>query len=160
MLTKNQSQWLWEDYLREKGKAWLKVSSGSMAPLIPIGTEILVKRCYSRDLRLFDLVVFRSKEHLVVHRVLKKGKYQLLQGGDSFSVPSLISRESVLGRVELIKGTNYVINLKKKKNIFLNMVISVFYILARKIPHHNYRLLRINKKLINSIMRKPNFDQT
>ena len=46
MLNQTETQKLWEEYLKEKGKAWLKVESGSMFPMIPVGSNILVKRCH------------------------------------------------------------------------------------------------------------------
>ena len=154
MLTKQETKQLWEVYLKENGKAWLNVKSGSMSPLIPVGARVLVKRCDFEDVRLFDLIVFKSKANFIVHRVLKKRKEHLLQGGDNFSSPSLIHKGCILGRVGVIEIPNYIIDLEKKKSFFLNIIISVFYLLAHKMPKHNYWILRINSKLIKLTMRK------
>lgn len=148
MLTKQGTQRLWENYLRENGKAWLNTKSGSMSPMIPAGARILVKSCHFEQVRLFDLIVFRSKAKFIVHRVLKKRKEYLLQGGDKFSIPTLIHKKCILGRVEIIETPNYIINLKKKKSFFINIIISVFYILAHKMPKYQYWILKINSKLI------------
>ncbi|RKX63057.1 MAG: signal peptidase I [Thermodesulfobacteriota bacterium] len=139
---------LWEAYLEEKGKAWLKVESGSMLPMIPVGANILIKRCDFKEIKPSDIVVFKSKGKFIVHRVLRKNRDKLLQAGDNFSLPSLIHKENILGRVVLIKDQKYVIDLEKKKNRILNIVISAIYVLAHKIPSHKYWLLRINNKLM------------
>ena len=46
---------LWEAYLEEKGKAWLKVESGSMLPMIPVGANILIKRCDFKEIKPSDI---------------------------------------------------------------------------------------------------------
>lgn len=142
------TQKLWEIYLKERGKAWLTVKSGSMSPMIPIGASILVKRCHLKDIIPSDIIVFKSNGKLIVHRVLQKNKDQILQAGDNFSLPSLINKKSILGQVALIMDPKCVINLQKKKNKFLNAIMSASYILAHKIPNHNYWLLKINNKLL------------
>lgn len=148
MLVRKNTQRLWEIYLREKGKAWLTVKSGSMFPMIPVGANILVKRCHLKDIIPSDIIVFKSNGKLIVHRVLQKNKDQILQAGDNFSLPSLINKKSILGQVALIMDPKCVINLQKKKNKFLNAIMSAIYILAHKIPNHNYWLLKINNKLL------------
>ena len=149
MLTERNTQRFWEIYLKERGQAWLKVASGSMSPMIPIGASILVKRCYFEDVKASDIIVFKSKEKFIVHRVLGRNKDQVLQAGDNFSSPSFIDKSCVLGQVILINNQQYVIDLEKRKNKFLNAMISVNYVLARKIPNHNYRLLKMNSNLMN-----------
>ena len=156
MLTNNKVQRLWDLYLKEHGKAWLKVQSGSMAPMIPVGAFVLVNSCYFKDLRLFDLAVFKSRGHLVVHRVIQKRKESLLQRGDNFSLPFFIHKECILGRVELIKTPVFIIDLKKRKNFFVNIIISFLFILSHKIPNHNFCILQINRKLIKFIQQKNN----
>ncbi|MCK5423202.1 MAG: signal peptidase I [Deltaproteobacteria bacterium] len=148
MSSTKDTQKLWEIYLKERGKAWLKVASGSMSPMIPIGASILVKKCHLKDIIPSDIIVFKSNGKLIVHRVLQKNKDQILQAGDNFSLPSLIHKRSIIGQVALIRGPKSVIDLQKKKNKFLNAIISGIYILAHKIPNHNYWLLKINNKLL------------
>lgn len=154
MLPKKQTQLLWEDYFKKKGKAWFKVRSGSMSPMIPIGARVFVKRCHFEDVRLFDLVVFKSKGNFIIHRVLKKKKNHLLQSGDNFSSPFLIHKGCILGRVEVIEVSSYIIDLEKKKIFFFNIIISVLCILAQKMPNHKYLLSRLKSKFIKLTMRR------
>ena len=104
-------------------------------------------------MRRFDLVVFKSRGRFVVHRVLGISKDHLLQAGDNYSSPSRIHKESVVGRAAIIKGQSYVIDLEKKRNVFLNAVISAIHMLAHNMPKYRYRFLRMSDRLIILLLR-------
>jgi hypothetical protein len=92
------------------------IQSGSMSPLIPIGSEIKIIPCEARLLKRFDIVVFWHKDraicHFLWHRNIIDGKLvtKNLIGGEDIPFDA----ECLLGKVN-----NYSINLWLKLRLLL-----------------------------------------
>jgi signal peptidase I len=94
---------LWEELFLKTGKLWGRTSSGSMRPLIPANSRVLVERIGPDQIRFGDIALFRSGKRLVIHRVLGKrreqGELTFLQKGDYNAEAGFIPAAAILGRV-------------------------------------------------------------
>ena len=82
---------------------YLWVGSGdSMLPARPSGTPNLVRRCDVEDIKVGDVVTFRSEPEqiYVAHRVVEKGQGFLITRGDAnpFNDPTPVTNENLVGK--------------------------------------------------------------
>jgi signal peptidase I len=99
---------MWETLLAKRGQSWAKVVSDSMYPMIRAGNEVLVEKVTADNINFGDIIVFRRKDDLVVHRVIAKrerlGQPHILEKGDASSQASLVPTKEIIGRVITIKN--------------------------------------------------------
>lgn len=99
---------LWKAILHNQKQVWLKMRTGSMSPLMPAGSQILVKyfEHERQKIRVGDIVLYTNENQLIAHRVLwrRSAEHQCLQGGDSAVSASFISTDNIIGVVEKIKA--------------------------------------------------------
>ncbi len=99
-----------QDMLREGYGVQLKTRGDSMVPLIRSGSLIQVEPVQPDGLRWGEVVVYRTGEALVAHRLVgKQGQGQslrLLSKGDAFSWQAReeVEPEQVVGRVTAVRG--------------------------------------------------------
>jgi signal peptidase I len=88
-------------YLLDQKFAQLRVISGSMAPIIPTGSQILIQSFHeNKPIRFGEIVVFRDAQgNLIVHRVLftQPAQKRFLQCGDNAQAPGFISMDNICG---------------------------------------------------------------
>jgi hypothetical protein len=81
----------------------LTMRSGSMAPLLPVGSRIEVVATDGQDCRVGDIVVYAEGERLVAHRLLLRwpwgAEQRFLQRGDGVSPAGVLPAAAILGRV-------------------------------------------------------------
>jgi len=63
---------IWCDSFAKNGQAWLRVTTGSMGPLVKPGEKILIKKVQPQSIDFGDIVIFEVHDLFVAHRVLKK----------------------------------------------------------------------------------------
>ncbi len=99
---------LWKEIFYKRKKAWLRVSSGSMAPLINEDARILVSPLEDKKIKFGDVVLFTDGDKLIAHRVLSilSDKNKFLQCGDYACSPSFISVDNIIGVVQKVKIDN------------------------------------------------------
>ena len=56
---------LWQELLSKKRELWLNVLSGSMAPLAPIGSRVLIRSHPPDQFRFGDIVLFKDGERFI-----------------------------------------------------------------------------------------------
>jgi len=82
--------------------------SGSMAPVLPVGSTLIIAGAHGEVCRVGDVVVFRDDDRLVAHRLLwgwPPGRARaFLQAGDGVSPVGWISTRAVLGLVVAVRG--------------------------------------------------------
>jgi signal peptidase I len=123
-----------EDFL------YFKISGLSMWPLCRPGDSLLIDKVTLQNLRLGDIIVYRSRGQLICHRLLRKiwhsGKYKLRVRGDcSISRGEIVTEEQFLGRASAIVRDGGIISLlgfRKRINLAL-AVISPLFILGLKV---------------------------
>jgi len=89
----------------------LPVLSGSMLPMIPVGSTLIIKPCPASAVQRGDVIVFQDGHRLVAHRLLLQYNigplHVLFQKGDSNLNGGWISPSQVKGKVlEVEKDTN------------------------------------------------------
>lgn len=118
---------LWADLHRQKQKLWLPVLSGSMLPMLCIGDRVLVQTVEPGNIRFSDIIVFKSADKLVVHRIIKKyssdGK-SFLQKGDNARVADIVRGENIIGRVTAVNRNNKIICLNDSKWKVYNFILT------------------------------------
>lgn len=84
----------------------LSVRSGSMAPIMPVGSRIAVEAVAGHRCDVGDIVVFARDQRLVAHRLLLTWPVGpdrwFLERGDGISGTGLLHHRAVLGRVVTI----------------------------------------------------------
>lgn len=112
-----------------------RVQGNSMHPVIRDGDVVLVKPAKMSEIKLGDVVCYRSGNIIIAHRFIQKrrenGKIALLIKGDSnLSFDKKVHREQVLGKVVVIEREGQEIGLNKGlnrlKKVFYNRVLLIF----------------------------------
>ena len=85
----------------------LVIVSGSMEPILKVGGLMYYEKIDLNDFKTGDILVYRTKEHIVSHRVVKKLNSSFITKGDvNDIVDGEVYNQNVLGR-----GTNFSIPL-------------------------------------------------
>lgn len=106
---------LLEELFRGTKRQWTRVISGSLSPTIQPDDRVLIEHVEPKQVRLGDVIVFRTHDRWTAHRVLGKrlyqGKLAFLEKGDLESSLGLVSAGRVLGRVSAVERDGRVLNL-------------------------------------------------
>ncbi len=98
------------DALDAKGFAEFTVRGESMYPLLRPGMTIRVVRCAEKDLRVGDIIIFRSRDDLLAHRIVAKhgSSLWIAKGDNTFISDDPVAFEEILGRVIAVAGEEYI----------------------------------------------------
>jgi signal peptidase len=83
------------------------VMGGSMEPTIHVGSIVIVRRVKPEDVRVGDIIAFRTGESRTIHRVIEKvvegGFFYFRTKGDANEDPDpwIVKPEDVLGELQL-----------------------------------------------------------
>ncbi len=84
--------------------------SGSMAPILPVGSTLIIAGVRGDACRMGDVVVFREQDRLVAHRLLLGlpcGRARVfLQAGDGVSPLGWVAPGSILGLVVAVRDAD------------------------------------------------------
>lgn len=155
-LNNDLSTW-WQAIVSNQKQAWLTLHSGSMYPLMPTGSQILVKVVEHPSIRVGDIVLYVDQHQLVAHRVfnVNSTQNQCLQGGDNALVTSVIPLENIIGVVEKIKVNDKEVDLKSRTGRLLTrfMIVSLLEIMAlrQRWPKMGYLLHRLLLRVVRIV---------
>ena len=125
---------LWEERFLKNGSLWGRVYSGSMRPLIRVNDRVFVERLEPRQLRFGDIVLFKTENGLVIHRVLGKwraqGALHFLQKGDFNPDAECVSAACVLGRVRAVDRDGAVVNFVSGKGYIIQVAMACYSLAA------------------------------
>jgi signal peptidase I len=145
------SDQLWLDYYIEKGKGWLTVKTGSMAPLIHPGDRVLMSSVVAHEIREGDIVVFSRGGSLIVHRVLKKvgnnEETYFVEKGDNSLACGTFNLSDVIGRVNMVQRRRNMLNLSSPLSQLISRALSTW------IYHTNKIAVRLRASKNRSIRR-------
>ncbi len=83
--------------------------SGSMAPILPVGSTLIIAGVRGEECRPGDVIVYRDEGVLVAHRLLwgwPPGRARrFLQAGDGISAAGWIDAKGILGLVVAVRQT-------------------------------------------------------
>ena len=81
------------------------ITSQSMWPVLKRGDLVFVRKVALDDLKQGDVVVYRTEQSFIIHRVIKKGKGTITTKGDaSVEADQPIEFGSIVGAVPVIRG--------------------------------------------------------
>jgi signal peptidase I len=136
--------WLKNYEIQKTG--WLRLLSGSMAPLINTGDQVLVEKIMPAKIAVGDIITFRRDDILVTHRVIRKyninHNYYFLERADTSRYYSKVDASMLIGRVIKIRkngGREIVFNTVSWQ-IFNRVaglgfyISSTVFLIGRKIP--------------------------
>jgi signal peptidase I len=90
----------------------MKVTSGSMSPLLRPGDFVHMQFASPESMRCGDVVVFILDQHLVTHRLISVGRPSFCTKGDALhSADAPIDRSQLLGRVVAFERNDKTIQL-------------------------------------------------
>src|SRR2546430_4081868 len=97
------------DALKRRGRISLRVHGTSMQPWMRSKDIAVIRRISIENVRCGDVVLFRRKNHLFVHRIVEKrgslNAAQLLSKGDAHPMSDgVVQEQELLGRVMRIYG--------------------------------------------------------
>ena len=144
---------LWEEHFQRKGREWLRVLSGSMAPFLNVDDEVLVERAEPVNIGRGDVIVFRNRGKLETHRVIKvfrKNGTSFLQKGDNVLNAAIVRGEQLIGKVVAVKKPGKTIMFSSKKGKAINFIltlfsISTYYLAQKKSLPSKFALPALNK---------------
>jgi hypothetical protein len=151
---------LWLERLVRGYPGRLQVRSGSMAPLLQPGEEIVVAPA-PRLLLPGDLVVFRQGERLICHRLmLAYGPGRFLQKGDQNREWERLLAEAIVGRPVAIQAGEEVYRLGgaafRLRNLLLWLLVGLrdlFRLFCRPLPRLTWSCERLFSRPILAIIR-------
>lgn len=141
---------LWQDLYNKKQQSWLSVLSGSMQPLLQIGDKVLVQSVRPDNIKLGDIIVFKTPDKLIVHRVIRRyNSSSFLQKGDNTVTAEIVSSKDVIGRVTAIRKDDKIIYLNRGIWKFVNNVLTLFSCTVYYLKPENPGLKRIARFIFN-----------
>jgi signal peptidase I len=122
---------------------FLKITAygNSMFPIIRNGNQILIQYKDYNKIELGDIIVFKTMNKNISHRVIKKHSDVLITKGDSvFKSDRAVNKEQYVGYVRYIQKKNTRLDLQKKTyTIYANII--------RRFPLIVTALIRIFMKI-------------
>ena len=113
-----------DELFQRKGRGWFRVLSSSMYPLIEINDRILVHIVPPAEIRLRDIILYKSDDVFVAHRVIgfdrKNIRTMILQKGDASADASLIAPDAVVGKVAIVEKNGRLLDLSSGRGKVLN----------------------------------------
>lgn len=107
------------------GTLWINVEGISMEPILKSGYKIEISKLETYNIG--DIIVFKNKDVLIVHRIIEIGPKYILTKGDNSSYSDLpITKEDIIGKVFNIDKLNkkYKIEHFGKYNKFAELISS------------------------------------
>lgn len=118
---------LWEDLYKKKQKSWLTILSGSMMPLLQIGDKALIHTVKRAEIRVGDVILFKTGDKLVIHRVIHRyNSFSFLQKGDNTTIAEIVNSKDVIGKVIAIRKGTKILYLNKGFGKFINQMLTAF----------------------------------
>jgi len=101
-----------------------------MAPLIGSGDRVLVGRVAAEQVSFGDIVVFRRKGDLIVHRVFRKHRtangLRFSEKGDTRLAFAPVGGEQIVGRVIMVERRGRMLSLTSPLSRFTNLALSAW----------------------------------
>jgi signal peptidase I len=122
--------------LQRRGRISLRVQGTSMLPWVRPGDIANIQRVSADAIRRGDVVLFRRKSQLFVHRIIEKrgarGAAQFRAKGDAHpTCDGVVEQQELLGRVVRLYRLGRRIDLDAKGQIALGLLISQLSLRSR-----------------------------
>ena len=109
---------------------FIEVTGLSMWPFLKSGEKLIIKKTSMGDLRLGDIILYRTDNQLVSHRLVKRvrnedGYLVYTRGDNSNSLPKLVTEQMFLGKAIGIIKHSKTISLIGRRRRFVNRIIVI-----------------------------------
>ncbi|MDP3142569.1 MAG: nucleotidyltransferase family protein [Candidatus Omnitrophota bacterium] len=113
-----------------------EVISPSMFPLLSVGDKIILKAVAPEELHCGDLIAYRNKEKLIIHRFLTKTPERnfIFKGDNSPAADKPIDPKMIFGKAISVEGRNKKIDLKNRKWEITNSLLGKANLLKTETP--------------------------
>jgi len=116
-----------------KGTGLLRILSGSMAPLINTGDQIVIEKIEPAQIGIGDIITFWREDILITHRVIRKFKreHQLyfIERADTSRHHSEVEATAVIGRViKIHKGDDREIAFNTVSWLLFNRLVGIGFL--------------------------------
>lgn len=129
------------------------IETGSMEPELKIGDVIIVKECTPKDLKIGDIITFRSRGELITHRITdineETGRYSTKGDRNTLNDIEKVKFEEIEGKKVLKLSGFWNFMQKAQKGMytfFLIVFLSTIFLHSRRV--NRKRQMRRNKKKI------------
>jgi signal peptidase I len=155
------------ELFHREGCGWFKVISRSMYPLIEVNDRVLVKKLDAHELRSGDIILFKVDDNFIAHRIIRilkrDGRLLFCQKGDANRHASLLSPESIIGKVITIEKNGNLLEFKSRRIRIINYLLTMKNCFSYRFPrnHDRYEESIETKKhakdrhLLCSLLKKP-----
>ena len=131
---------VWLQNYERTGTGWLRLLSGSMAPLINTGDQVLIEKIVPADIGIGDIITFRRNDVLITHRVIRKfikdHRQYFIERADTSMYCSEVDSQAIIGRViKIRKGDNHEIVFNTASWRLFNRVIGCGFLLSSTAYH-------------------------
>ena len=102
-----------------------KVVSNSMGPLILRGDYVIAQKEKLSEIKRGELVLIQRRDDFLTHRLIMKSSNNWLAKGDNNLFPDSPAKSDVIiGRILMVRGDDYEIDLRGRKWQIINPVIA------------------------------------
>lgn len=160
LINRSISNELWCDFFAQKGKGWLPVLTDSMVPMIRPGDQVLISFTGVEQINFGDILLFKRNGELIVHRVLRKwqreeGVYFLEQGDTRYTF-GLVSAKNAIGRVDLVKRGNKIMDLTSPLSRITSVALTAWLALSsnafRSFKPSKNRIMKTARKVLSRLL--------
>jgi len=127
----------WLIHFETTGKGWLRILSGSMAPLIQTGDQICIKKIDPSHILIGDIITFWKGDILVTHRIISKVRdekgFCYVERGDRNSQYAVVNAHAVVGKVIRIKKGEQEIAIESVWWQLFNRLVGLAFLTTRNI---------------------------
>ncbi|MDO9153865.1 MAG: signal peptidase I [Paludibacter sp.] len=132
-----------ETLLEDNNSIRFRMKGFSMYPTLKEGDVGLVEKCSANDLKKGDIVVFKSYENLVAHRLIKIKNQNgirifIAKGDKNPTTDKPFTAEKLIGKLVSFQRNNKTINTKHADIKFRNFISTHFSKIVT--PFYNYQL--------------------
>jgi len=120
----------------------LSVKNTSMYPTIGPDDKVLFSN--KKEYNIGDIIIFKSINILVAHRLLKKNKSTLITKGDNNIKPEIIKKKEVIGKILFINKMKFQNNFFQKLIVFFSLIqpkLIFFYFEKNNILRKLFKIL-------------------
>jgi hypothetical protein len=133
-MNRGQANQFWYEAFTARGLGWLPVLTGSMAPTLKPGDQVMVTVAGADGISFGDIFLFRRNGEFIVHRALKKinnsRRSGLLEQGDGRRALRPVSGHRVVGRVSVAYRDGKILDFDSPASRATSLVLSAWLYLA------------------------------
>lgn len=115
----------------QEGLIFIETTGFSMWPFLQAGEKLVFKKDSVKNLRIGDILLYRQKDKLVAHRLIRKSRDNqknliFVRADSSISTPELLTEQMLLGKAIGILKNGKITSLLRRRYRLINWLIVAF----------------------------------